>query len=80
MCWTLRTYVRKIYIELGLELVGWPPSLPFTNPSNPELTGRERIALLLSLWESIGCPILCLGTPPRSSWMCLYIYSNAVPR
>ncbi|KAI0737256.1 hypothetical protein C8Q80DRAFT_1243572, partial [Daedaleopsis nitida] len=52
MCWTVSTYVKTIFIKLGLELIGWPPSLPFTNPSNEELTGLARISLLLSLWET----------------------------
>ncbi|KAI0688482.1 hypothetical protein C8T65DRAFT_589475 [Cerioporus squamosus] len=50
MRWTLESYHRNVYVGLGYELIGWPPSVPFTNLS--DITGYERIASLLSRWKT----------------------------
>ncbi|KAI0640240.1 hypothetical protein C8Q77DRAFT_1045159 [Trametes polyzona] len=52
MHWTVRAYFRKIYVEYGLELVGWPPDLPFADLSDPGLTGFVPISRLIMLWET----------------------------
>ncbi|KAI0323239.1 hypothetical protein GY45DRAFT_1207655, partial [Cubamyces sp. BRFM 1775] len=50
MHWTLKGYHRKIYVEYGLELVGWPQGEIFADLS--EVTGSKRISTLLVLWET----------------------------
>ncbi|RDX45704.1 hypothetical protein OH76DRAFT_1420583 [Lentinus brumalis] len=50
MRWTLKSYHVNVYVGLGYELIGWPPEIPFTNLS--DITGYERIHLLLSRWKT----------------------------
>ncbi|KAI0629958.1 hypothetical protein C8Q77DRAFT_279881 [Trametes polyzona] len=52
MHWTVRGYFRKIYVEYGLELIGWPGDLPFADLSDPGLTGFGPISRLFVLWET----------------------------
>ena len=50
MRWTLKGYYCKIYVEYGLELVGWPPDEMFADLS--QLTGFRRISALFVLWQT----------------------------
>ncbi|KAI0323412.1 hypothetical protein GY45DRAFT_1332566 [Cubamyces sp. BRFM 1775] len=50
MRWTPKGFFKKIYVEYGLELVGWPPDEVFADPS--KLTGFRRISTLLVLWQT----------------------------
>ncbi|KAI0631356.1 hypothetical protein C8Q77DRAFT_1132980 [Trametes polyzona] len=52
MHWAVRSYFRKIYVEYGLELVGWPEDIPFTDLSDPEMRRCGRIPRLFALWET----------------------------
>ncbi|KAI9057440.1 hypothetical protein FKP32DRAFT_1571061 [Trametes sanguinea] len=50
MRWTLKGYYKKIYVEYGLRLVGWPADEIFADLS--KITGFLRISRLLILWEA----------------------------
>ncbi|KAI0355540.1 hypothetical protein OH77DRAFT_1402853, partial [Trametes cingulata] len=49
MRWSVKGYHKKIYTQYGLELVGWPDSIVFTNLS--EVTGYTVISMLYVRWQ-----------------------------
>ncbi|KAI0357289.1 hypothetical protein OH77DRAFT_1382598, partial [Trametes cingulata] len=49
MRWTVTGYHKKIYTEYGLELIGWPDGIVFTNLS--EVTGYTNISTLYTCWQ-----------------------------
>ncbi|KAI0631360.1 hypothetical protein C8Q77DRAFT_1226930 [Trametes polyzona] len=51
MRWTVEGYFNKIYVEYGLELVGWPEDIPFADLSKCGMTGLGRISRLFVLWQ-----------------------------
>ncbi|KAH9886902.1 hypothetical protein C8Q73DRAFT_675122 [Cubamyces lactineus] len=59
MRWTVKGYYHKIYVEYGLELVGWPPDEVFADLS--ELTGSRRISMLFNLWKAKILTFQCVG-------------------
>ncbi|OSC96226.1 hypothetical protein PYCCODRAFT_1200795 [Trametes coccinea BRFM310] len=48
MRWTIDGFYCKIYVDYGLQLVGWPHDEFFTDLSS--VTGLERISRLFELW------------------------------
>ncbi|KAI9070355.1 hypothetical protein FKP32DRAFT_1558118 [Trametes sanguinea] len=48
MRWTVDGFYRKVYVEYGLRLVGWPHDEVFTDLSN--VTGLDRISRLFDRW------------------------------
>ncbi|PIL33229.1 hypothetical protein GSI_04679 [Ganoderma sinense ZZ0214-1] len=50
MRWTLKAYLKYVYLALCIKLVSWPHDIPFMNLS--DITGLARISCIASLWES----------------------------
>ena len=50
MRYTVKAFWKDVYIRYGIELLGWPPDIVFTNLS--AITGLKQISRLLELWES----------------------------
>ncbi|EIW53779.1 uncharacterized protein TRAVEDRAFT_23996 [Trametes versicolor FP-101664 SS1] len=50
MAYSVRGFHKKVYVQQGLELDGWPSDIPFTNLSN--VTGFARISALFVLWQT----------------------------
>ncbi|KAM5533694.1 hypothetical protein V8D89_012661 [Ganoderma adspersum] len=50
MHWTLKAYLKHVFLALRIKLVGWPPDIPFMNLS--DITGLARLSRITTLWES----------------------------
>lgn len=50
MRWTVKGFYKKIYLEYGLKLEGWPEDVLFADLS--KVTGLARISRLLVLWQT----------------------------
>ncbi|KAM5541992.1 hypothetical protein V8D89_004302 [Ganoderma adspersum] len=50
MRWTLKAYLKYVFLALRIKLVGWPPNIPFMNLS--DITGLARLSRITTLWES----------------------------
>ncbi|KAM5536393.1 hypothetical protein V8D89_009932 [Ganoderma adspersum] len=49
MRWTLKAYLKYVFLALRIKLVGWPPDIPFMNLS--DITGQARLSRITTLWH-----------------------------